>query len=136
MRYKKVERIVTVEFVEMPGHPDYDIRITPEELIVRYGDTLVWDVQGLPPSRAEKIAFGSFELVVAYPAVSFGKKGFAAARPKDIPKEDIPVKQNAKGQYRAKHDLGRANPGIYKYDIKSDGKSLVDPDVEVRGPKY
>ena len=74
MRYKKVERIVTVEFVEIPGHPDYDIRITPEELVVRYGDTIVWDVQGLPQSRAEKIAFGSFELLVAYP------RGHASAR--------------------------------------------------------
>lgn len=135
MKYKAVERIVTVEFVETANGAGYDLRITPEELIVRWGDTIVWDVQGLPQNRAEKIAFGNFLADELPPAVTFGKKGFAAARPKRVPKDDIPVKKTAKG-FRARLDLGPASPGYYKYDIRSDGETLIDPDVEIRGPRH
>ncbi len=134
MRYKKVERMVTVEFIETPGGAGYDIRITPEEIVVRCGDTVVWDVQGLTKARAEKIAFGNFQPIALAPSVTFGKKGFSSARPKRLSGEDIPVKETAKG-FRAKLELGSASAGYYKYDIKSEGRTLVDPDMEIRGPR-
>ena len=135
MRYKPVERVVTVEFVQAPSGSGYDIHVTPEELVVRYGDTVVRDVQGLTLSRALKIAVGNFVQLVTYPSVSFGKKGFALAKPKRIPAGDVPVKGIANGKYRAKLNLGPATLGIYKYDIKSDGRTLLDPEMEIRGPK-
>ena len=135
MRYKPVERVVTVEFVQAPSGSGYDIDVTPEALVVRFGDTVVWDVQGLTPSRALKIAIGNFDQLVTYPSVSFGKKGFAPAKPKRIPTADVPVKGVANGKFRAKLNLGPATLGIYKYDIKSDGRSLLDPEMEIKGPK-
>ena len=129
---KKVERVITVEFIESGA--GYDVRVTPEEISVRCGDSVVWDVQGLTKARAEKIAFGNFVPIALAPSVTFGKKGFSAARPKRIPGEDIPVKETTKG-FRAKLELGPASAGFYKYDITSEGRTLVDPDMEIRGPK-
>ena len=134
MRCKKVGRVITVEFIELPRGAGYDVRVTPEEIVVRYGDSVVWDVQGLPKGRAPKIAFGNFEPIALAPSVTFGKRGFSAAKPKRISREDILVKATAKGFF-AKLELGQASPGYYKYDIKSDGRTLVDPDMEIRGPK-
>ena len=118
----------------MPRGAGYDVRVTPEEIVVRYGDSVVWEVQGLSKVRAEKITFGNFEPIALAPSVTFGKKGFASTKPKGISREDIPVKPTSKG-FRAKLELGQASLGYYKYDIKSDGRTLVDPDMEIRGPK-
>jgi hypothetical protein len=132
MKYKNVERIITVEFIESGA--GYDVRVTPEEVVVRCGDSVVWDVQGLSKARAVKIAFGNFEPIALAPSVVFGKKGFSPAKPRRIPGADLEVKETPKG-FRAKLDLGPASPGFYKYDIRSDQRTLVDPDMEIRGPR-
>jgi hypothetical protein len=134
MKYRKVERVITVEFIETSAGTGYDIRVTPDEVIARYHDALVWDVQGLTEARARKIAFGNFVQIMGSGRVTFGKKGFAPARMKRLPQEDVVVGKTAKG-FRAKLELGQAEPGLYKYDIKSDGETLFDPDIEIRGPR-
>ena len=64
MPYRPVQRIVTVEFDRDPRRKkDYDVRITPEHVVVRHGDTIVWDVQGLTPAQADKVSFGKFDLI-------------------------------------------------------------------------
>ena len=134
MKYKPVERVITVEFIETSNGTGYDVRVTPDEIVARHNDILVWDVQGLPESKAKKLAFGNFVQVFGSGRVAFGKKGFAPARPRLIPSDDVVVAATSKG-FRAKLELGPAEPGFYKYDIKSEGATLLDPDIEIRGPR-
>ncbi|MFO7692392.1 MAG: hypothetical protein R6V57_04840 [Vicinamibacterales bacterium] len=134
MRYKKVTRFITVEFVKEPRGKGFEVRLVPEPVVVRCTDTVVWDVQGLPKSVAEKIAFTNFVPVEAPDRVILAKTGLAAHRMRWQPKRSVPVK--AKGdRFQATLDLGSTDPGIYKYDIEYDGRTLIDPEMEIRGPR-
>ena len=134
MRYKQVTRFITVEFVKDPRGKGFEVRLVPEPVVVRCADTVVWDVQGLPKSMAEKITFTNFLPVEAPGRVILGKKGLAAHKMRWQPERRVPVK--AKGdRFRATLDLGLSDPGIYKYDIEYDGRTLIDPEMEIRGPK-
>ena len=135
MKYKKVTRVITVEFVKQAAGQGYDIRVTPEQLVARYGDVLVWDVQGLPEGLATTVAFGDFQPLDVPPRVSKGKKGLGATTPKIKLGPVVSVRPAGK-RFKATLDLAKADPGFYKYDIKADGRTLLDPDVEIRGPKH
>jgi hypothetical protein len=134
MKYKKVTRVITVEFVKDPRGKGFEVRLVPEPVVVRYADTVVWDVQGLPKSLAEKIAFTNFLPVEAPGRVVLGKKGLGAHRMRWQPKRSVPVKANG-DRFRATLDLGLSDPGVYKYDIEFDGRTLIDPEMEIRGPR-
>jgi hypothetical protein len=141
-RYKPVQRIVTVEFVNDPRRrKEYDVRITPEQVVVRDGDTIVWDVQGLTPAQANKVSFGKFDLIEPAARVTSGKNGLQQAKAKQLPGWGAAVQPPTKSvraanrKYRATVHLDQAGLGFYKYDIMFDGRTIVDPDVEVRGPK-
>jgi len=135
MPYKKVERWITVEFVKQATGQGYDIRVTPERVVARYGDVLVWDVQGLPKSLAKTVAIGDFQPLDVPPRVSKGKKGLGATAPKVKLGPDVLVKPAGK-RFKAPLDLAKADPGYYKYSIKANGRTLLDPDAELRGPKH
>ena len=135
MPYKKVERWITVEFVKQATGQGYDIRVTPERVVARYGDVLVWDVQGLPKSLAKTVAIGDFQPLDVPPRVSKGKKGLGATVPKIKLGPNVPVKPNRQ-RFIATVDLDKADPGYYKYSIKANGRTLLDPDAELRGPKH
>src|SRR5512143_3473481 len=119
MPYNKVERWITVEFVKHAKGQGYDIRVTPEQVVARYGDVLVWDVQGLPRGLARSIAVGDFQPLDVPPRVSKGKKGLGATIPK-LKLPDVSVKP---GRQRliATVDLGKTDPGYYKYAVKASG---------------
>jgi len=134
MRYKKVTRFITVEFVPDSRGNGFEVRLVPEPVVVRCGDTVVWDVQGLPKSVAEKITFSNFLPVEAPGRVVLGKKGLTAQRLRWQPKRSVPVKSSG-DRFRATLDLGSTDPGVYKYDIEYDGRTVIDPEMEIRGPK-
>jgi len=135
MPYKKVERWITVEFVKQATGQGYDIRVTPERVVARYGDVLVWDVQGLPKSLAKTVAIGDFQPLDVPPRVSKGKKGLGATIPKIKLGPDVPVRKNRQ-RFIATVNLDKTEPGYYKYSIKANGRTLLDPDAELRGPKH
>lgn len=143
MAYRPVQRIVTVEFVKDPRRKkEYDVRITPEQVVVRYGDTILWDVQGLPPGLAEKVSFGHFDLIEPAARITSGKNVLLPMKVKSLPDTVAGVAPPGKGvkpsnrKYRAALEMKPFEPGFYKYEILFDGQMIVDPDAEVRGPRY
>jgi hypothetical protein len=134
MKYKKVTRVITVEFVKEPRGKGFEVRLVPDPVVVRWTDTVVWDVQGLTKSVAEKISFTNFLPVEAPGRVVLGKKGLSAQKMRWQPKRSVPVKSKG-ARFQATLDLGSSDPGIYKYDIEYDGHTVIDPEMEIRGPK-
>jgi hypothetical protein len=142
MPYIPVQRIVTVEFVNDPRRKkEYDVRITPERVVVRDGDTIAWDVQGLPRNLAKNVSFGDFELIEPAPRVRSGKRGLQAMRTKELPgwsaavQLPAPTVRPANRKYRATLSLDKAGLGYYKYAIKFGTEVIIDPEAEIRGPK-
>jgi hypothetical protein len=90
-------------------------------------------VQGLPAGLSKKVGVGNFVRLDGSPRIAGGKKGLAADKPKPIAN---PVKSKlAGGVVTLTLDLGKADPGFFKYDLLGDGKTLLDPELEIKGPK-
>jgi len=142
MPYRPVKRVVTVEFDRDPRRKrEYEVRITPEQAVIRHGDTIVWDVQGLTPAQADKISFGHFDLIEPAARVTSGKNGLLPFRAKGLLDRVAGVTPPKKGvkaanrRYVAVLEAKPAELGFYKYDIMFDGHTIVDPDMEIRGPR-
>jgi hypothetical protein len=134
MPYKSVKRVVTVEFFEGPRRGDYDIRITPEQLVVRFGDTIVWDVQGLSAAAAKRVAFGVFVPLEVSPRLRLRQQSLLPSRLVPPSKQSIPVKAVGK-RFLAVLDLKKTDVGFYKYDVECGNRTLRDPEIEIRGPR-
>lgn len=134
MPYRPVKRVVTVEFVEGPRRGDYDIRITPEQIVVRYTDTIVWDVQGLRRAQATRVAFGGLVPLEVCPRIRLLAQNLLPSRPSPLPNQSIPAKPVGT-RFLAVHDLKKTDVGFYKYDIKFGTRTLRDPEIEIRGPR-
>ncbi len=135
MAYKKVKRVVTLEFVQpRKGAASYDLAVTPQKIVARYKDTVVWDVQGLPQGLARKIAIGNLRPAGPWSRVAVNKqKGLVPGKPK-VPKG--PFKSKAVGGHTTVTlDLGTTEPDTYEYDVLCDGRTLVDPEIQIKGPK-
>ena len=134
MRYNPVKRVITVEFVEDSRSGGYDIRLEPEQVVARYRDTIVWDVQGLPVGLATQVAFGSFLPIEVPPRIAVRNRSLVPLKPRSLPKERIPVRAVG-ARFQAALDLDRADPGLYKYSVECGGRALRDPEIEIRGPR-
>ena len=134
MAYKQVKRVITVEFDKEKRGNGYQVLITPEQAVVRYKDIVEWDVQGLPPGLAKRISVGNFLRLDTSPRVTHGKKGLTAYRPKGVPSGPFKAR-SAGGHITVTVKLGTADPGVYKYDFLGNGKTILDPELEIRGPK-
>ncbi len=136
MSYIPVQRIVTVEFLRDPRRKkEYEVRVTPEQVVVRYGDTIIWDVQGLPPGLASRVSFGKFYLMEPSARVVSGKKGLQPFKPKGL-RDQVAKRTAPNTKHRTALETRLADLGFYKYDIMFDGQTIVDPDAEIRGPRY
>ena len=102
MAYKPVKRVVTVEFVKGPRRGEYDIRITPEQVVVRFGDTIVWDVQGLSATLATQVAFGVFVPLEVSPRLRQVGQRILPSRLWPLPKPSIQAKAVG-GRFLAVH---------------------------------
>jgi hypothetical protein len=134
MPYKPVKRVVTVEFLEGPRRGDYDIRITPDQVVVRFGDTIVWDVQGLSAATAKRVAFGVFVPLEVSPRLRLRRQNLVPSRLVPPPKQSIPVKAVG-NRFQAVLELKKTDVGFYKYDVECGGRTLRDPEIEIRGPR-
>jgi hypothetical protein len=134
MAYKKVTRFITVEFFQAKRGKGYEVLITPEQAVVRCKDTVVWDLQGLPVGLARGISVGNFVLLdPAPPHVGHLNKVLVAGKPKGP--AGPPRWKAGKGRVTVTLELGPADPGVYKYDLLGNGKTLLDPEMEIKGPK-
>jgi len=130
MRYKPVNRVITVEFRDDPRvRGRHHIVVTPDYAEVRYGDTVTWNFQGLPP-RAQ-IAVGNFRYEGELGTIAYKSGRVRNVTPRPI--QDTHLKSRAGGN----QSLGTAGyeVGLYKYDILVDGTVVLDPDMEIRGPR-
>ncbi len=59
---------------------EYEVRVTPEQVVLRYGDTIVWDVQGLPAGLADRVSFSNFYLIGTVRAGCLRQEGTAAVQ--------------------------------------------------------
>ena len=136
MPYVPVQRIVTVEFLKDPRRKkEYEVRVTPEQIILRQGDTIVWDVQGLPAGLAARVSFGKFYLLEPSARVLSGKKGLQPFKAKGL-RSQVAKRTAPNTKHRTAIETNLADLGFYKYDIMFDGQTIVDPDAEIRGPRH
>jgi hypothetical protein len=128
-KYRPVTRIITVEFrpLDKPSGR-VEIVVTPEYAVVRHGDIIQWDIQGvtgrLPVTVGNFTAFGSA-------AIMRVKNGTTVlGTPKLMQDQDLSLKKGVLA-----YDTARVEPGVYKFDVMVDGKVVCDPDIEIRGPR-
>jgi hypothetical protein len=134
MRYTPVKRVVTVEFVEDSKSGGYDIRLEPEQVVARYRDTIVWDVQGLPAGLAKQVAFGAFLPIEVPSRIADRNRSLVPLKPRLLPRESVAVKEVG-ARFQAAVNLDRTDPGLYKYSVECGGRTLRDPEIEIRGPR-
>jgi hypothetical protein len=129
MAYKPVTRVVTIEFTPEAGRgPRQQIDVTPEHLEVRSGDTIVWKVQGVPQSAT--VSVGNFTHWGTPMKVTFRRGKVTIGKP-SLLRDDL-LKQKGKDWTI---DTARCELGPYKYDVILNEKTVLDPDVEIKGPK-
>ena len=131
MRYRPVDRIVTVEFDRLKGTKAYEVRITPEVFVARHRDRIVWVIQGLTQTLADLVTFGGFELLSPVARVSQTSRGLVPHANGRFTKSVIGFQRGLK----RKLETDTAELGHYKYTIYFDGKPLIDPEGEVKGPR-
>lgn len=131
MAYKPVSRVVTVEFVKEKRGKGYEVRLTPECIVARYRDKIVWDIQGLPAGLAGLVSFGGFEPRGPLARVSRVARGLVPHANRGFTTRVAGVGANL----RATIDTDGAELGRYKYSVFFDGEPLIDPEGEVKGPR-
>jgi hypothetical protein len=128
-RYKPVTRMITVEFRPLDKPKGrVEIVVTPEYAVVRSGDTIHWDIQGLPGKFEVTIgnlaAFGTaFAIRLSGTKATFG-------RPAIMRDANVTLRRGV-----LTYDTKGVDPGVFKYDILVNGKVVCDPEIEIRGPR-
>ena len=129
MVYKPVTRMITIEFWPENGpRSRQQIFVTPEYAEVRPGDTIVWRVQGAP--KAANVSVGNIAFYGEPVRVSFPRGTVVIGKPRLL--KDVLLKQKGKDWTADTHGC---EPGHYKYDVIINGKTVVDPEVEIRVPR-
>ena len=121
MRYKGVTRVITV-YVSKAGN-NCAIDICPEHAEVRVGDRVVWQVQNAPSGVA--VTVGNFRRLDPPPDITL-RKGKAPLLPEKR------IRPN--GPSRMAHKAHGGDAGYHKYEILFDGHTVLDPDLEIKGP--
>jgi len=132
MRYRPVDRIVTVEFDRLKGTKAYEVRITPEVFVARHRDRIVWVIQGLTQKLADLVTFGGFELLGPVARVSQTPGGLVPHGDRGFTKRFVGMRGGFKGTLKT----DSAELGHYKYTVYFDGNPLIDPEGEVKGPRH
>ncbi len=128
-RYHPVTRVITIEFrpaLRPTGR--LEIVVTPEHAVVRSGDTIQWSVTGLPSKLEVTISeFVTFSSALIL-KLAAGKARFS--KPPVVKDEMIAPRRGI-----LTLETRALEPDLYKYNVLVDGKVVVDPDVEIRGPR-
>ena len=127
MPYQPVTRMITIEFwPQNDPQSRQQIVVTPEYAEVRPGDTIVWRVQGAP--KAARVSVGRITCYGKPVWVSFPKGKVVIGRPSLL--RNRLLKQKGKDWTADTHGC---EPGHYKYDVIINGKTVLDPEVEIKG---
>ncbi len=125
--YHPVTRTITIEFWPQKGpRSRQHIVVTPEYAEVRPGDTIVWNVQGAP--RAAHVSVGHFTYYGEPVRVSFIRGRAVIGRPSLLRDSLL---QQKRGDWTA--NTRGCELGHYKYDVIINGKTVLDPEVELKG---
>jgi hypothetical protein len=125
MKYKGVDRVITIFITKHGSH--YDIEVNPEFSEAWYGDTVHWKVQGAP--RGVKVTVGNLTRFDPPPSVLLRNGIASIAKPRGI------RPGGAKGNSQAlKYKTRKSDWGAYKYDVLFDGVPVLDPELEIKGP--
>lgn len=129
MPYHPVTRVITIEFIPEKGpRSRQQIIVTPEYAEVRSGDTIVWKVQGAP--KAADVSVGNFAIYGEPVRVAFPKGRVVIGKPRLL--KDVLLKQKGMDWTADTHGC---ELGHYKYDVIVNDKTVLDPEVEIRGPR-
>jgi len=128
-KYSPVTRVITIEFrpVDNPRN-GVEVVVTPEYAVVRSGDTIQWNVQGLPAKAT--VTVGNFTAFGEASNVKVISGNVKFRKPDGMKDEKLRLVRGAHTYELKKTDLG-----TYKYDVMVDGKIVYDPDIEIRGPR-
>jgi hypothetical protein len=122
MRYQGVTRVITI-YIAKTGNK-VGIDVCPDQAEVIAGDKVVWQVQNAP--SGVKVTVGNFRRLEPPPDIFLRKDKAPLMRAKTI---------RPNGPSGLVHGTRSADDGYYKYDILFDGHAVLDPDLEIRGPK-
>jgi hypothetical protein len=127
--YKPVTRVVTIEFrpVLLPKG-GFEVVVTPESAVVRYGDIIQWNVQGAP--RKASVTVGDFAAFGPCPTLKSVSRRIAFKKANPMKDENVVIRKDM-----PTYDLTTEDPGVYKYAVKVNGTVVLDPDVEIKGPR-
>jgi hypothetical protein len=121
------DRTITIKFKQDPLDPPdvYSVDITYRKKDIDHGDKLEWIPRGdVPPNAVVSVA--NFRLKEGSPGL------FSYSNGKATPLTPTPPPVNADG---LSIDTKGFDLGHYKYDIKIGTKVIMDPDLEIKGPK-
>jgi hypothetical protein len=126
MKYKGVTRNITIYFRQLGNAgTKYAIDVCPEHAEAVVGDEIVWQVQNA--SRGVDIAkVGNFRRLDPPPHILLHRGQAAMSAQKKI---------EPSGKKGMAHTVNITDVGYHKYDILIDGQSMLDPDLEIRGPR-
>jgi hypothetical protein len=128
MAYKGVKRVITIEFDKV-REGILQVNVTDDMAAVRTGDTVIWNVQGLPPVARRSVTVANFTLVEAPALVNIRNLRNPAVR-----HAPFPIRRMRVTPAGPSIDLRNLAPGVYKYDVVFNGKTILDPELEIRGP--
>ena len=120
------KKSLNIKFTRDPHDPDfYTVDVAYRKKDIDHGDILEWTPTGDVPAGAV-VSVGNFQLKAGSPGLLKYKNGTVTPVLQPPPKAD----PNGLSLDTARFELGH-----YKYDILVDGQVVMDPDLEIRGPK-
>lgn len=124
--YRFAKRVITIYLQKERGGV-FEIHIAPDPAEVVQGDDVVWQVQGAPPFVS--VGVGNFTRLDPPARVRITRDKIAVVKPKAFPIRLL--RANPAG---VTIPTRRAEPGFYKYDILINGRTVLDPDIEIKRP--
>ena len=121
-KYKGVTRLITIFISRKEKKCAIDICPDPAEFVV--GDKIVWQVQNAPHDH--KVSVGNFRRVDPAPEILLRRDREPLVKDRTL---------RPTGPSGLVYKTRKADVGIYKYDIRFNGKTVLDPDVDIRDPK-
>ena len=121
-KYKGVTRLITILISRVDKKCTIDICPDPAEVVV--GDKVVWQVQNAP--HGIKVSVGNFRRLEPAPDILLRSDKAPLVRERTF---------NPAVPSGLTYKTRKADIGFYKYDVLFDGHSVLDPEIEVRGPR-
>ncbi|MCX6546194.1 MAG: hypothetical protein NTV05_17515 [Acidobacteria bacterium] len=126
MKYKGVTRIITILIQRSLPKGPYTLDVVPDYATALPGDTVAWNIQGAP--AGVDVTVGNFEQVSGLTRVRV-RRGAVRMVAQNFPEKKI--KKTPTGHACKLRGL---LPGIYKYDVRFNGVTVLDPEIEVPRP--